>query len=254
MFEAARWGDEIEHTGALAGFLAGAVIGLAIAAAAAFMICTGGLGGVLLGAVIGLGASMIPMLGEKFGSSFSSPAGQIELAGCSTNVFINNRNAAHAELSTAKCDKHPPPVRVAEGSSNVFINGVAASRKGDKLTCGAKISGGSNNVFIGGGTSRYLPVDEEVPEWLRVTVDVLMIVASMGRSIASVYRLGLQAGLKAAGPCALRVGASIAGSYLAGRFIIGPAIERAIGGFVGNPVDLTNGRKLLGDETDFVLP
>ncbi|WP_236183067.1 RHS repeat-associated core domain-containing protein [Pseudomonas ceruminis] len=254
MFEAARLGDEIEHTGALAGFLAGAVIGLAIATAAAFTICTAGLGGFLLGAAIGLGAGLLPMMGEKFGSMFSSPAGQIELAGCSTNVFINNRNAAHAELSTAKCDKHPPPVLVAEGSSNVFINGVAASRKGDKLTCGAKISGGSNNVFIGGGTQRYLPVDEEVPEWLRVTVDVLMIAASMGRSILAVGRLGLQAGLKAAGPCALQTGATIAGSYLAGRFIVGPAIERAIGGFTGNPVDMTTGRKLLANETDFVLP
>ncbi|MEB3902707.1 DUF6531 domain-containing protein, partial [Pseudomonas putida] len=254
MFEAARWGDEIEHTGALAGFLAGAVIGLAIATAAAFMICTAGLGGFLLGAAIGLAAGLMPMMGEKFGAMFSSPAGQIELAGCSTNVFINKRNAAHAELSTAKCDKHPPPVLVAEGSSNVFINGVAASRKGDKLTCGAKISGGSNNVFIGGGTQRYLPVDDEVPEWLRVTVDVLMIVASMGRAVLGVARLGLQAGLKAAGPCALQTGATIAGSYLAGRFIVGPAIERAIGGFIGNPVDMTSGRKLLANETDFVLP
>ncbi|MGE7989475.1 RHS repeat-associated core domain-containing protein [Pseudomonas sp. NPDC089554] len=254
MFEAARWGDEIEHTGALAGFLAGAVIGLAIATAAAFTICTAGLGGFLLGAAIGIGAGLLPMLGEKFGSMFSSPAGQIELAGCSTNVFINNRNAAHAELSTAKCEKHPPPVLIAEGSANVFINGVAASRKGDKLTCGAKISGGSSDVFIGGGTQRYLPVNDEVPEWLRVTVDVLMIVASMGRSVLAVGRLGLQAGLKAAGPCALQTGATIAGSYLAGRFIIGPAIERAIGGFTGNPVDMTNGRKLLANEPDFVLP
>lgn len=254
MFEAARLHDEIEHTSALAGFLAGAVIGLAIATAAAFTLCTAGLGGFLLAAVIGIGAGMLPMLGEKLGSMFSSPAGQIELAGCSPDVFINNRNAAHATLSTAKCDKHPAPVLVAEGSSNVFINGVAASRKGDKLTCGAKISGGSNNVFIGGGTERYLPVDEEVPEWLRVTVDILMIVASMGRSVASVGRLGLQAGLKAAGPCALQIGATVAASYLAGRFIIGPAVERAIGGLIGNPVDMTNGRKILPNETDFVLP
>ncbi|WP_054905676.1 DUF6531 domain-containing protein [Pseudomonas sp. NBRC 111144] len=254
MFEAARWGDEIEHTGALAGFLAGAVIGLAIAAAGAFFICTGGLGGFLLAMIVGLGASAVPMIGEKIGSSFKSPAGQIEFDGCSPNVFINKRNAAHAEQSIAKCDKHPATVLVAEGSSNVFINGVAAARKGDALTCGAKIAGGSNNVFIGGGTTRYLPVDEEVPEWLRVTVDVLMIVASMGRNVVAVYRLGLQAGLKAAGPCALQTGLTIAASYLAGRFIIGPAVERAIGGFTGNPVDMTNGRKLLATETDFVLP
>ncbi|MGE8417145.1 DUF6531 domain-containing protein, partial [Pseudomonas sp.] len=254
MFEAARWGDEIEHTGALAGFLAGAVIGLAIVAAAAFTICTAGLGGFLLGAAIGIGASFLPMLGESLGSSFSSPAGKIEKAGCSPDVYINKRNAAHATLSTVQCDKHPPPILVAEGSSNVFINGVAAARKGDKITCGAKISGGSNNVFIGGGTTRYLDVDEEVPEWLRVTVDVLMIAASMGRSILMVGRMGLQAGLKSAMPCALKIGATIAGSYLAGRYIIGPAVERAVGGVTGNPIDLTTGRKLLPDEIDFALP
>lgn len=38
MFEAARWGDDIEHTSALTGFLAGAVAGLAMVAAASFII------------------------------------------------------------------------------------------------------------------------------------------------------------------------------------------------------------------------
>ncbi|WP_349974685.1 DUF6531 domain-containing protein [Pseudomonas sp. WHRI 8519] len=60
-------------------------------------------------------------------------------------------------------------------------------------------------------------------------------------------------------PClnlAAPIGARIAGSYLdlAGRFIVGPDIERAIGGFTGNPVDMTTGRKLLANETDSVLP
>ncbi|MFJ4445224.1 RHS repeat-associated core domain-containing protein [Pseudomonas sp. NPDC089422] len=254
MFEAARLGDEIEHTGALAGFLAGAVVGLAMVAAASFMICTGGLGGILLPLVIGIGASFLPSLGESFGSLFSSAAGHLERPGCSDNVFINGRNAAHATLSTAQCDKHPAPVLVAEGSTNVFINGVAAARSGDKLTCGARIASGSRNVFIGGGSKRYLPVNEEVPDALRVTVDILMVVASMGRSVFNVATLGLQAGLKAARPCALRVGASIAASYLAGRYLIGPAVERALGGLVGNPVDLVGGRKVLPDETDFSLP
>jgi RHS repeat-associated protein len=256
MFEAARWNDGIEHTSALGGFLAGAVIGLAIATYAAFTICTAGVGGLLLGLAVGLIASAMPMLGEWWGSARSSPSGGIELSGCSTDVFINSRNAAHATLSMGRCEKHPAPVMVAEGSSNVFINSVAAARKGDKLTCGAAISTGSNNVFIGGGTQRYLDVDDEIPGWLRVTVDVLMIVASMGRAALSVAKLGLMSGLKAAGPCALKFGATVAGSYLAGRFIIGPAVERAIGGLTGHPVDLTTGRKLLleSGETDFVLP
>ncbi|WDY57004.1 RHS repeat-associated core domain-containing protein [Pseudomonas sp. PSKL.D1] len=253
MFEAARLHDEIEHSGALAGFLVGAVIGLAIVTAATFTLCTAGFGGILLAAVIGIGASALPMLGESLGMKNRSPAGQIERIGCSPNVFINGRNAAHATLSTAKCEQHPIPL-VAEGSSNVFINGVPAARKGDKLTCGASIASGSSNVFIGGGTQRYLSVDDEVPQPLRITVDILMVVASLGRSVWSVGQLAKQAGLKAAGPCALQVGATIAASYLAGRYIIGPAVERAMGGLLGNPVDLTRGRKLLANETDFVLP
>ncbi|CAM3039601.1 hypothetical protein GCM10011247_04430 [Pseudomonas plecoglossicida] len=40
----------------------------------------------------------------------------------------------------------------------------------------------------------------------------------------------------------------------AASFIIGPAVERALGGLLGNPVDLTCGRKVLTDEADFVIP
>ena len=256
MFEAARWNDEIEHTGALAGFLAGAVIGLAIAAYAATMVCSGGTAAFLMPIALGLLASALPALGEYFGKMFSSPAGEIQLPGCSTDVYINNRNAAHVELSLGRCEKHPAPVQVAEGSSNVFINSVAAARKDDRLTCGARISGGSDDVFIGGGTVQYLHIDDEIPGWLRVVVDVLMIVASMGKALVSVAKLGLTQGLKAAGPCALRFGATVAASYITGTYIIGPAVGKVLGGMIGNPVDLTTGRKLLLDsgETDFVLP
>ncbi|WP_237142352.1 PAAR domain-containing protein, partial [Pseudomonas gregormendelii] len=119
--------------------------------------------------------SLLTSLGEKIGSSFSSPSGTIVIA--SDNVFVNIRKAAHVEKSIGACDKHPGPVQVAEGSTNVFINGTAAARKGDKITCGATIFSGSDNVLIGGGTHRYLPVDDEIPGWLRTTVDILMAVA-----------------------------------------------------------------------------
>ncbi|MGA3681610.1 PAAR domain-containing protein [Pseudomonas graminis] len=68
-------------------------------------------------------------------------------------MFVNNRNAAHVELSLGRCEKYPAPVQVAEGSSNVFISSVATARKGDRLTCGARISSGSDDVFIGGAES-----------------------------------------------------------------------------------------------------
>jgi hypothetical protein len=78
MFEAARWNDEIEHTSALAGFLAGAVVGLAIAAYAATMVCSGGTAAFLMPIALGLIASALPALGEYFGKMFSSPAGEIQ--------------------------------------------------------------------------------------------------------------------------------------------------------------------------------
>ncbi|MFH7451026.1 PAAR domain-containing protein, partial [Pseudomonas syringae pv. tagetis] len=79
-------------------------------------------------------------------------------------------------------------VKIAEGSTNVFINSVPAARKGDKLTCGATISGGSNNVFIGGGRYRNLPVHDEIPGWQRTTVDVMMAGAGAAGGIAQLIK------------------------------------------------------------------
>lgn len=163
MFEAARLHDGIEHNSALGGLLAGAVIGIAMAVAgAALIVCTAGLGAVLLGVVLSVGAGAAPAVGESWGAARSSPAGDITQTGCSPNVFINGRNAALTTQSIAKCENHPAPVQIADGSASVFINGYPAARKGDKLTCDSKIATGSNNVFIGGGTKRYLKVNEEL--------------------------------------------------------------------------------------------
>lgn len=177
------------------------------------------------------------------GGLFSSPSGTILTA--SPNVFINSRKAARVEKSLGACSKHPGQVQIAKGSTNVFINGVAAARKGDKLTCGATISGGSNNVYIGGGTYRYLPVDDEVPEWLRTTVDTLMAVAGAAGMIAQLIKVGTQAGMKAIMPCALKSTAGFIAGEVASRYVVEPVARRAIGGLVGNPVDLPTGRKLI---------
>ncbi|MCF5808852.1 RHS repeat-associated core domain-containing protein [Pseudomonas tremae] len=252
MFEAARLMDEIEHTGALTGFVLGAVVGIAAVAYVSFAFAKCGLGAILLGLAVGLAGNALASIGESIGSAFSSPAGQIDSA--SPNVFINGRPAAFAIESTAVCDKHSPIVKVAEGSSNVFINGQPAARKGDKLTCGAKIGTGSPNVFIGGGTHRYLAVHDEVPTIVRYTVDILMVVAGGAKAVGSIAKLGLQAGLKAAGPCALRFMGGVFLSDAIVRFGVAPLAEKVLGGLHGNPVDSTTGRKLLIDESDFSLP
>ncbi|WP_084596242.1 RHS repeat-associated core domain-containing protein [Pseudomonas massiliensis] len=255
MYEAARLHDEISHTSALGGFLVGAALGIALVAAVAITTFTCGFGAALLAGILaGLGGSLLTAAGEAMGSLFSSPAGVITTA--SPNVFINGRPAAFVEGSLGACDKHAGPVKVAEGSTNVFINGKPAARKGDKLTCGATISSGSGNVVIGGGTYRYLPVDDEVPQWLRTTVGALMAVAGVAGGIAQVLKIGTQAGLKAALPCALKFTAGFVMGEVASRAVVGPAINRVAAALTGNPVDGTTGRKLLLDthETDFSLP
>ena len=253
MFEAARFGDEISHTSALGGFLIGAALGIALVATVAIATFTCGFGVALLaGLAAGIGGSLLTAAGEAIGSMFSSPSGTITTA--SHNVFINSLKAARVEKSIGACDKHPGPVQIAEGSTNVFINSVAAARKGDKLTCGATISGGSDNVIVGGGTYRYLPVDDEIPQWLRTTVDVLMAIAGAAGGIAQLIKAGTQAGMKAVMPCALKFTAGFIAGEVASRFVVEPVVRRAIGGLIGNPVDLTTGRKLIPDEIDFSLP
>jgi RHS repeat-associated protein len=253
MFEAARFGDDISHTSALGGFLIGAALGIALVATVAIATFTCGFGVALLaGLAAGIGGSLLTAAGEAIGSMFSSPSGTIVTA--SPNVFVNSRQAAHVALSLGACSKHPGPVQVAEGSTNVFINGTAAARKGDKITCGATISSGSDNVLIGGGTQRYLPVDDEIPGWLRTTVDILMAVAGAAGGIAQLIKAGSQAGMKAIMPCVMKFTAGFVAGEVASRYVVGPAIEGAIGGLTGNPIDLTTGRKVIPDETDFSLP
>ena len=42
------------------------------------------------------------------------------------------------------------PVPLVSGSPDVFINGRAAGRVGDSVSCGGSVAEGSPNVFIGG--------------------------------------------------------------------------------------------------------
>lgn len=259
MPEAARITDPICHTSALTGFLIGAIIGIALIAAVAFATFTCGFGVALLaGLFAGLAASGILSAGEAIGKMFTTRTGQI-LTG-SPNVFTNKLNAAYAKLSTVECSKHNPVPLVAEASSNVIINGQGAARKDDKITCGAKIDGGSNNVRIGGETVRYLPVEDEVPGWLRTAVDwafaLAGLVGGLGGLASQLAKQGVKLSLRSFTPCAAKfIGGFVLGE-VAGRYVIGPTIERTIGGLLGHPVDVTSGRKLLlaHDEVDFSLP
>lgn len=263
MFEAARVGDSIEHSSALAGFIAGAVIGIAVVAAASFVICTGGAGAFILGTAMSIGGSLLPSLGEKIGKWFTSTTGKIVTG--SVRVHTNNLPAAYTGtvegnpegMKTAKgseviCSKHPkvPPPQVAEGSTLVFIDSRPAARKDDRTECGATISEGSDNVHMGQEKYEYLPVQDEVPAWLRKFVEVAMFVAGFASGIAG----ALRSGLKNVIPCLGKLAASMAISYGVGK-----ALEwggsKIVSALVGSPVDTTTGRKVLKpeDEIDFDL-
>lgn len=243
MYEAARLTDPIAHTSALAGFLVGAVIGIALIAAVAFATFTCGFGVALLaGAAAGLGATAILAIGEAIGKAFSSPAGTI--ASGSENVFTNHLKAAFATASTVLCDKHNLTPLVAEGSKTVWINGKPAARVKDAITCGATIDAGSPNVIIGGGRERYMEVEDEVPESLRKIVDIAFMLAGLVGGVAGLLKAG--GGLtRAMLPCAAKFIATFVAGEAAVRYVVAPAVSRAIGGLMGNPVDVTTGRKVL---------
>ena len=67
-----------------------------------------------------------------------------QIAQGSSNVSIEGRPAARLGDATTH------PCVVAGGSSSVFINGRPAARLGDGVSCGGVIIGGATTVSIGG--------------------------------------------------------------------------------------------------------
>ncbi|MFU0885861.1 DUF6531 domain-containing protein, partial [Kluyvera sichuanensis] len=240
MYEAARVDDPIYHTSALAGFLIGALIGIAIIAFIAFAsVSCGFLAGFFLGFMSDQIASGVLQLGEAIGRSIRHTAGKI-LTG-SENVSINSRPAARAVLSTVKCDDHIAEKRIAQGSGNIYINSQPAARKDDHTECDAVIDDGSPDVFLGGGTQTVLEISSEIPDWLRSVVDVLFVVAGLLGGLAGSWARAGSFGMK----CAAR--------FIGGE-LVGIGVSEAISGMFGNPVDVTTGQKILLPETDFTLP
>ncbi len=254
MGEAARLGDPISHTSALAGFLVGAVLGIALIAAVAFATFTCGFGAALIaGLAAGLGASALLAMGEAIGKMFSTPTGTI-ISG-SPDVFINGRPAARTVMSVAACAKDVPVQMVATGAATVLINGFHAARNGDSITCGAKISDGSSDVFYDDQTAQDLAVADEVPPWLRTAVGWAFTLAGLAGGLAGLAARLEGVGLRAFAPCAAKFIAGFAVGEAVSRYVVAPVVERVWGAVVGHPVDVTTGRKILRaeDEVDFVV-
>ncbi|QNB14650.1 hypothetical protein G5S35_23530 [Paraburkholderia tropica] len=244
MFEAARVGDEIQHTNALAGFLVGAILGAAlIFAVAALTFACPFVVGFVAGFLASMAAEQIVNISTQIGSMFTSVTGKITVG--SANVFVNGRAAVPAQLASAACDRDTPLELAACGSSTVFVNQHVALRKGDDIQCGATVAGGSGNVLFGSEKACEIAVASEIPEWAVKFKDALFMVAG----IAGGLRGALQNGMKATGPCALKyIAGQVAGIYVGGK------VSEAIGGLFGNPVHVPTGQKLLMNEVDFSVP
>lgn len=77
----------------------------------------------------------------------------IDLAEGSPNVFANGIRCGRVgdHYSAHGCIVHSPHSGViSSGSSSVFINGIPAGRIGDSVSCGGSVMEGSSNVIIGG--------------------------------------------------------------------------------------------------------
>ncbi|HEX7933482.1 MAG TPA: DUF6531 domain-containing protein, partial [Paraburkholderia sp.] len=244
MFEAARVGDQIQHTSALAGFLVGAIFGAALIFAVAMLTFSCPF---LVGFIAGFLASMIADkivdLATSFGRIFASPTGTI--AAGSSNVFVNGRQAVPAQIGASQCERDTPHESVACGSSTVLINGHVAARKGDDIQCGATIAKGSKNVFFGGKKACEIAVASEIPAWAVTAKNALFLIAG----VAGGLRGALKQGMEATAPCVLQ--------FLAGQVVgiyVGSKVSEGLSGLLGHPVHVPTGQKILANELDIDLP
>lgn len=156
---------------------------------------------------------------------------------------------------TALCDKENKPPRIAQGSSNVFINNQPAARKGDKLECSAAIVEGSPDVFIGGEQVTYLDIQLEFPPWQRMILGGITIAsyllppAGLLGKLGNLARLGKLGNLlgKSGKVLGAKLGALLGKTGKSLKSIANKVIR-----WVTDPVDPVTGA-YCDERTDFTL-
>jgi len=209
MPNAAYIGCPVSHThsglGLIGGLIAGAVVGAALAVA---VVATGGAALVAV-ALVGASVAAGGGIGEVLGSM--SLAG-VDIVGAiltgAKNVWVNGKLAAAAHIGTASCSKDgPAPQLLAQGSANVFVNGMPFGRVGDLHTCSAKIEKGSTNVHVGGGTVTTDKIDPEIPAWMNWTLGAIGLASAIVLAGPLVAALGTAGG----------IGGGMGGEWLGGK-------------------------------------
>ena len=240
--EAARLGDQIGHTSAMKGLLAGLVAGFVITGlvllAAGATVATGGAAAVVIGALIA-GTCAGGLTGMKLGATFDSdPMGPINTGSPDTFLGPAGRPAARAIIDTVLCEDHQIKP-IAQGSLNVFINKQPAARHTDATVCSAKIREGQPDVFFGGPTGTYLEMESEVPGWLVTTLQIGVWVGAAIATGGAIFTVGLAgalgglAGGIAGGWVGGKIGGAIGGLFGERGAIIGEAVGSFIGGMAG---------------------
>lgn len=152
-------------------------------------------------------------------------------------------NTEPADDDKVLCAKHPPMPEqyLAEGSSQVTINGHPAARSGDRSTCEAVIVDAgliSSNVRIGGKTIVVREIRSGKTPGIGLAITALMLLRGRGGKFYSKF------GCMAIGGLTNLVSSQVSG-----------ALTSAIVGSP-NPVHVPTGAKLLNgaEELDFSLP
>jgi uncharacterized Zn-binding protein involved in type VI secretion len=253
--EAARLGDQIGHTSAMKGLLAGLVAGLVITGlvllAAGATVATGGAAAVVIGALIA-GTCAGGLAGMKIGATFDSdPKGPIITGSPDTFLGPTARPAARATRDTVQCNDHELKL-IAQGSTNVFINQAPAARHTDGTVCSAKIREGQPDVFFGGPTGTYLPMESEVPGWLVTTLEIGVWVGAAIATGGAILTVGIGAALGGlaggllGGWAGGKIGAAIGGLFGARGAIIGEVAGGFLGSMLGGALGAKGGNALEG--------
>ncbi|HRI67026.1 MAG TPA: PAAR domain-containing protein [Polyangium sp.] len=256
--EAARIGDQIEHSFAMTGLLAGLVVGLiitgALLLAAGATVATGGAAAVVIGGLIA-GVAGGGLSGMKIGQMFSSKKGPIITGSPNTFIGGNPKQAARAIVDKVLCADHKLAL-IATGSTNVYINMQPAARNTDKTVCDGKIAEGYPDVYFGGPTGQYLDIHSEVPGWLVKTLEWAAIIGTVIATGGAILTVGIGAAL--GGLAAGKIGEIIGGKALGalGGYLFGEkgkVIGEEVGAFLGSTWLGGKGEKL-GAKLEARLP
>lgn len=173
MYEAAREGDNVQHSFALEGVLIGLACG-------ALTVVTGGAAAV----VFAIAAVAAPIVGE-----YLPKPGEPIATGAKT-VWIGGKLAARAKDDEVTCHRRKV---IAQGSLTVAIENFPASRVEDRTQCDGKIVEGHHNVHIGLEPGTYVEIESEVPLVLRI-VELVVGVHGLVKAGIAIGKLALYGG------------------------------------------------------------